>query len=73
MSSAAGDIYFSADDGLAESDYVFIEGNQLRQRWQSHQPDTPFVIAEVGVGTALNVCLTIATWLRHRPPGGRLQ
>ncbi len=72
MSSAAGDIYFSADDGLAESDYVFIEGNQLRQRWHSHHPDTPFVIAEVGVGTALNVCLTIATWLRHRPPGGRL-
>ena len=72
VSQAAGDIYFSADDGLAESDYVFIEGNQLRQRWQSHHPDTPFVIAEVGVGTALNVCLTIATWLRHRPPGGRL-
>ncbi len=72
VSSAAGDIYFSADDGLAESHYVFIEGNQLRQRWQSHHGDSPFVIAEIGVGTALNVCLTIATWLKHRQPGCQL-
>lgn len=57
---------------MAESNYVFIEGNQLRQRWQSHKGHTPFVIAEIGVGTALNVCLTIVSWLKHRPPGGQL-
>ena len=31
----SGDIYFSTEDGLAESDYVFIEGNDLPDRWSS--------------------------------------
>ena len=72
VSRATGDIYFSADDGLAESDHVFIEGNQLRQRWQSLGADHRFVIAEIGLGTGLNLCLTIAHWLEHRPAGGQL-
>ena len=72
ISRSSGDIYFSADDGLAESDYVFIEGNQLRQRWPVLEASEQFVIAEIGLGTALNACLTIATWLAHRPPGSQL-
>ena len=72
VSRASGDIYFSSDDGLAESDYVFIEGNQLRQRWQALGVGQRFVIAEIGLGTALNLCLTLAEWLKHRPRGGQL-
>ena len=68
----SGDIYFSTEDGLAESDYVFIEGNDLPARWSSSGVERSFVIAEVGFGTGLNACLTIARWLKDRPEGGTL-
>ena len=29
-----GDIYFSAEDGLEESRYVFKQGKSILQRWQ---------------------------------------
>ena len=67
-----GDIFFSTEDGLAESDYVFIEGNRLRERWRTEAHDRPFVIGEIGLGTGLNLCLTVAQWLAHRPNGARL-
>ena len=35
VSRDSGDIYFSTEDGLAESDYIFIEGNDLPARWSS--------------------------------------
>jgi tRNA 5-methylaminomethyl-2-thiouridine biosynthesis bifunctional protein len=53
-----GDIYFSNDDGLAESHYVFYEQNNIETRLQTH--DQPhFVIAETGFGTGLNF---LNTW-----------
>ena len=72
VSRATGDIYFSTDDGRAESDYVFIEGNRLRERWGEWQRETAFVLCELGVGTGLNVCQTLAEWLRVRPAGRTL-
>lgn len=47
------DIYFSTQDGLAESYYVFQEGNQLWEKWQRYS-QAYFVIAETGFGTGLN-------------------
>ena len=53
-----GDIYFSNDDGLAESHYVFYEQNNIDTRLQTH--DQPhFVIAETGFRTGLNF---LNTW-----------
>ena len=49
----SGDVFFSTEDGVAESDYVFIQGNQLRERWTAHVCDQPFVIAEVGLRRCL--------------------
>ena len=71
ISRDTGDIYFSTEDGLQESDYVFIEGNRLRSRWTTHS-EAPFVIAEIGVGSALNVALTCQRWLEERPAGKTL-
>ena len=45
------DIYFSADNGLAETHHVFIEGNNLLAAWTEQEH---FVIAETGFGTGLN-------------------
>ena len=56
------DVYYSRDDGLAESRYVFLHGNNLPARWQAHQSDR-FTIAETGFGTGLNFLLTWQSWL----------
>ncbi|WP_301098571.1 bifunctional tRNA (5-methylaminomethyl-2-thiouridine)(34)-methyltransferase MnmD/FAD-dependent 5-carboxymethylaminomethyl-2-thiouridine(34) oxidoreductase MnmC, partial [Otariodibacter sp.] len=53
VSDQFDDIYFSTQDGLAESRYVFQEGNQLWEKWLSHDRSA-FVIAETGFGTGLN-------------------
>lgn len=53
VSAEFDDVYFSNQDGLAESRYVFQEGNQLWQRWQDFS-EPHFVIAETGFGTGLN-------------------
>lgn len=53
VSARFDDIYFSTQDGLSESRYVFFEGNGLWQKWQQHAR-AHFVIAESGFGTGLN-------------------
>lgn len=67
VSEAFDDVYFSADDGFAESRYVFLEHNKLWERWQHTSLQTQantasvhFVIAETGFGTGLNFLLTCA-------------
>ena len=51
------DPFYSAVDGLAESRYVFLEGNDLPQRFRSG-----FRIAELGFGTGLNVLAAWEAW-----------
>lgn len=51
-----GDVYFSAADGLAETQHVFLKGNGLPEKWQGKQE---FTIAETGFGTGLNF---LAAW-----------
>ncbi|WP_116364501.1 bifunctional tRNA (5-methylaminomethyl-2-thiouridine)(34)-methyltransferase MnmD/FAD-dependent 5-carboxymethylaminomethyl-2-thiouridine(34) oxidoreductase MnmC [Parahaliea mediterranea] len=70
-SSAFGDIYFSRDDGAAESRFVFLAGNALPQRWASH-PAPAFVIGETGFGTGLNFLLTWQAWAACPTPKPRL-
>ena len=53
VSDKFDDVYFSNQDGLTETHYVFLEGNQLWERW-IHYPKAHFVIAETGFGTGLN-------------------
>jgi len=49
------DIYFSPVNGEEESNYVFLEGNKLRERIISNKN---FTIGELGFGTGLNFLLT---------------
>ncbi len=58
VSDSFGDVYFSNDNGLQETRYVFLNQNNLPERWQTHDRDL-FVIAETGFGTGLNF---LATW-----------
>jgi len=54
------DLYFSAQDGLAETHYVFLKGNTLPENWQGKPA---FTICETGFGTGLNF---LATWKLFR-------
>ncbi len=72
FSSQFGDIYFSPNQGLAESDYVFIQGNDLLKRWRTLQPSEHFVIGELGFGSGLNFLATWAAWQKHAPPKATL-
>lgn len=47
------DVYFSNDNELEETRYVFLGGNQLEERFPLH-PRPLFVVAESGFGTGLN-------------------
>ncbi|MBK6286999.1 MAG: bifunctional tRNA (5-methylaminomethyl-2-thiouridine)(34)-methyltransferase MnmD/FAD-dependent 5-carboxymethylaminomethyl-2-thiouridine(34) oxidoreductase MnmC [Gammaproteobacteria bacterium] len=68
------DVYYSRDDGLAESQYVFLQQNALEARWSALPRDSHavFVIGETGFGTGLNFLLAWQLWERVAPPGARL-
>lgn len=51
VSQEFDDIYFSKEDGLAETAHVFLKGNDLPEAWASKNH---FTILEAGFGTGLN-------------------
>ncbi|WP_455648229.1 bifunctional tRNA (5-methylaminomethyl-2-thiouridine)(34)-methyltransferase MnmD/FAD-dependent 5-carboxymethylaminomethyl-2-thiouridine(34) oxidoreductase MnmC [Lonepinella koalarum] len=65
VSEQFDDIYFCNQDGLAESRYVFQQGNQLWQRWLESEQHH-FVIAETGFGTGLNFLITTDLFRQFR-------
>ena len=64
-----GDVYFSRDDGLAETRAVFLNGCGLPDAWSGRRR---FTVAELGFGTGLNIAALLTLWQAHRPEGGRL-
>lgn len=67
ISAQFGDVYFSRADGLAESQYVFLDHNQLAQRWAALADYGCFVVGEIGFGTGLNVLAAWQLWQQTRP------
>ncbi len=65
FSNKYNDVYFSKDDGIAESEYVFLHGNKIIERWSAHD-NAHFTIAESGFGTGLNVAITINEFKKFR-------
>lgn len=53
VSRAFDDLYFSNQNGLEETRYVFLGGNNLPARFTEH-PRELFITAETGFGTGLN-------------------
>ncbi|MFT3930691.1 MAG: bifunctional tRNA (5-methylaminomethyl-2-thiouridine)(34)-methyltransferase MnmD/FAD-dependent 5-carboxymethylaminomethyl-2-thiouridine(34) oxidoreductase MnmC [Spongiibacteraceae bacterium] len=74
FSNAFGDIYFSRGDGLAETEYVFLEQNRLAERWRALDPQQNgvFVIGETGFGTGLNFLCAWRLWRKTAPRSWRL-
>ena len=57
IATAFDDPYYSLENGLAETEYVFLGGNDLPARFAGD-----FQIAELGFGTGLNFLVTWAAW-----------
>ncbi|HEX6866352.1 MAG TPA: tRNA (5-methylaminomethyl-2-thiouridine)(34)-methyltransferase MnmD, partial [Caulobacteraceae bacterium] len=68
-SALYGDVYFSADDGLAETRAVFLAGCGLPDAWAGRRH---FTIGELGFGTGLNIAALLTLWRETRPDGARL-
>lgn len=64
-----GDIYFSPEDGLAESRAVFLQGCGLPEAWGDRDR---FVVGELGFGAGLNILALLELWRRTRPPRAQL-
>jgi tRNA 5-methylaminomethyl-2-thiouridine biosynthesis bifunctional protein len=60
------DIYFNTENGLEETEYVFLTGNELTQQWQDQQGKHFFCIAETGFGSGLNFLATCQAWQRSQ-------
>ncbi|ACV26384.1 tRNA (5-methylaminomethyl-2-thiouridine)(34)-methyltransferase MnmD [Kangiella koreensis] len=60
-STRFNDIYFDTRDGVAETDYVFLESNHLPKRFKTLN-QSEFVIVETGFGTGLNFLRTCKLW-----------
>lgn len=61
------DVYHSTAGAQAQTDYVFLQGNDLPKRWQGQRQ---FTIAETGFGLGGNF---LVTWLRWRQDPQRSQ
>jgi len=61
------DIFFSADDGWAETRHVYLAGNGLPGAWAGR---SAFVVSELGFGTGLNL-LALAALVEAEGKAGR--
>lgn len=66
VSEAFDDVYFSAENGVAETEHVFLAGNRLPQRFSGREE---FTIAELGFGTGLNFLVALQKWNEVNPKG----
>ena len=64
-----GDVYYSVEDGLAESRAVFLTGCGLPAGWRGRDN---YTIAELGFGTGLNFLATWQMWRDTRDATGWL-
>lgn len=67
VSAGFGDVYFSREGGIAETEHVFLRGNGLPERFCDG-----FRIAELGFGTGLNFLVTWRAFQEAAPAGARL-
>lgn len=71
-SDAFGDVYFSREDGRAETEHVFLGANHLPERFATWQHTRAFVIGETGFGTGLNMLCAWACFEQNATTNARL-
>jgi tRNA 5-methylaminomethyl-2-thiouridine biosynthesis bifunctional protein len=71
-SNIFGDIYFSSASGLEETRHVFLNHNQLPERFSALAENTFFTIGETGFGSGLNFLAAGHLWLTTAPESAQL-
>ncbi|MCO7517795.1 bifunctional tRNA (5-methylaminomethyl-2-thiouridine)(34)-methyltransferase MnmD/FAD-dependent 5-carboxymethylaminomethyl-2-thiouridine(34) oxidoreductase MnmC [Pseudomonas guariconensis] len=66
------DVYFSKNEGVAETEHVFLEQNHLRQRFAELAPGACLVIGETGFGTGMNFFCAWQLFAEQAPDEARL-
>ncbi len=66
------DVYFSDQSGLEETRYVFLEQNNLAERFAALADDGRLVIGETGFGTGLDFLCAWQLFEQCAPAGARL-
>ncbi|MCE0460250.1 bifunctional tRNA (5-methylaminomethyl-2-thiouridine)(34)-methyltransferase MnmD/FAD-dependent 5-carboxymethylaminomethyl-2-thiouridine(34) oxidoreductase MnmC [Pseudomonas uvaldensis] len=66
------DVYFSDHSGLEETRYVFLEQNNLAERFTALPDNGRLVIGETGFGTGLNFLCAWQLFEQCAPAGARL-
>lgn len=61
------DIYFSKNEGIEETQHVFLEQNRLRERCTALTPQDCLVIGETGFGTGMNFYCAWQLFAEHAP------
>jgi tRNA 5-methylaminomethyl-2-thiouridine biosynthesis bifunctional protein len=69
VSRTTGDVYFSRSGGVAETEAVFVAGNDLDERFAA---GTCRCIGETGFGTGLNFLVARRRFLERAPAHARL-
>ena len=72
LSSQFADVYFSNENALAETRYVFLANNQLPERFAALTANQQLVIGETGFGTGLNFLCAWQLFEQHAVTGTRL-
>ncbi|WP_372972771.1 bifunctional tRNA (5-methylaminomethyl-2-thiouridine)(34)-methyltransferase MnmD/FAD-dependent 5-carboxymethylaminomethyl-2-thiouridine(34) oxidoreductase MnmC [Marinobacter sp.] len=72
VSEQFGDVYFSRENGLEETRYVFLRHNHLPERFRQLSSNDAFVIAETGFGTGLNFLTAWQAFCQEAPANARL-
>lgn len=72
QASNFNDCYFARQAGRAESQYVFLHGNHLQERFAKLPANGLFVIGETGFGTGLNFLEAASLFLQTAPADARL-
>lgn len=66
VSDKFGDVYYSAEDGLEETRFVFLKGTGFPEACENGRD---FVIAETGFGTGLNFLASWKAWTNSGAKG----
>lgn len=62
------DFYFSTNNGLNESRYVFLKANGIPERYSAKNSSQAFIISETGFGTGLNFLTSWQAWVKQAEP-----
>ena len=66
------DLYFSKQGAEEESDFVFLKGNNLEERFSNLAIRESFSIAELGFGFGINFLNTWRLWVKRAPKNSLL-